>query len=71
VPLVDGVKRNVEQRRNLISGVGLFRLSAGRFAGFRHVDRSDLGRWAVRLGADHSVAVAPSSTYRSLRPMPS
>jgi hypothetical protein len=51
VPLVDGVKGNIEQRRNLISGEGALWLSAGRFAGLRHVYRSDLGRWAVRLGA--------------------
>jgi hypothetical protein len=60
-----------EQRRNLISGEGRFRLSAGRFAGFRYVYRSDFGRWAVRLGQDHSVAIALSSTYRSSRPIPS
>jgi hypothetical protein len=40
---------NIEQRRNLISREATFRLSAGRFAGFRHVYRSDLGRWAVRV----------------------
>jgi len=51
MPLVDGVKRNVEQRRDLISGEGTFRLRADRFAGCRHVYRSDLGRWAVRLRA--------------------
>jgi hypothetical protein len=32
VPLVDSVKRNIEQRRNLIRRKGTFRLSAGRFA---------------------------------------
>src|SRR5215207_3419167 len=51
VPLVDGVKGNIEQRRNLISGERALWLSAGRFAGLRHVYRSDLRRWAVRLGA--------------------
>jgi hypothetical protein len=36
----DGVKRNIEQRRNLISREGTLRLSSG-----------DLDRWALRLGA--------------------
>ena len=35
----------------LISREGSFRLSSGRFAGLRHVYRSDLGRWAVLIGA--------------------
>ena len=51
VPLVDCVKGNVEQRRNFISREGTFRLSTSRFAGLRHVDRSDCDRRTVRIGA--------------------
>src|SRR5512132_3554283 len=55
VPLVDGAKRNIEQRRNLISRETGFRLSAGRCAGLRHVYRGDGGGWAVwsRAGPHH------------------
>jgi hypothetical protein len=38
------VSSGFEQRRNLISREGTFRLSASRFAGLGHVYRSDLGR---------------------------
>ena len=51
MPLVDCVKGNVEQRRNFISREGTFRLSTSRFAGLRHVDRSDCDRRTVRIGA--------------------
>src|SRR4029450_4592862 len=50
LPLLDGVKRNVEQRRNLIGREAL-RLSTGLFARLRHIYRSDCGRWAVRIRA--------------------
>ena len=55
VPLVDGAKRNIEQPRNLISGEAGFRLSAGLFAGLRHVFRGGCGGWAVwiRTGPQH------------------
>src|SRR5215216_4307796 len=41
----------LEQHRNVISREGTFRLSTSRFAGLRHIYRSDLGRRAARLGA--------------------
>jgi hypothetical protein len=55
---------NIEQRRNLISREATFRLSAGRFAGFRHVYRSDLGRWAVLVWAGPQCCHCSSSAYR-------
>ena len=44
MPLVDGVKRNVEQRRDLISGEGTFRLRVDRFTG------SDTSTGAISVG---------------------
>jgi hypothetical protein len=69
VPPVDGVGRETQQRRNLISGEGALWLSAGRLPGLRHSAGAS-SVWAVRTGAGPRVAIAPSSTYRSSRLYP-
>src|SRR5215211_7089192 len=59
VPLVDGAKRNVEQRRNLIGREAL-PLSTGLFAGLRHFYRSSWGGWAVWI------RTGPQNRHRSI-----
>jgi hypothetical protein len=53
--MVDSVKRNIEKYGNLISHEAILRLSAGFFAGLRHVFRGDCSGWAVwiRTGPQH------------------
>ena len=71
VPLVDGVKRNVEQRRtsSVVKGRSDWAPAASPDSGTSSGAISVGGQFD--LGQDHSVAIAPSSTDRSARPMPS
>jgi hypothetical protein len=52
VPLVDGVKRNIEQCRNLISREGTLRLSAG-YVGDDWVHMRDQCRWFGGMVGNH------------------
>jgi hypothetical protein len=52
VPLVDGVKRNIEQCRNLISREGALRLSAG-YVGDDWVHMRDQCRWFGGMVGNH------------------
>jgi hypothetical protein len=57
VPLVDGVKRNIEQCRNLISREGAFRLSAG-YVGDDWVHMRDQCRWFGGMVGNHVADIA-------------
>src|SRR5215218_1135877 len=70
-PPATGVEWNVEQRRDLISCEGRFGLGAGASPDVGTTSGAVSVGGQSDLGQEHSVAIAPSSTYRSSRPMPS